>query len=498
MSFHNKYNKYYIKLKQFGGVDSSLNIEDIKQIAIALRLDPSGLTKKELINLIDATIESRTDKHNSINRELPHGRPIPVGPPHVPADVSFMLQYSYHQTGDDFNPEEQIKVTGTETVGSLLRRIREKDRISESVITNIRNTILNEDGTRSYPTYYTTVTQLGFSPERRQTLLVNLRLKDDGGGGGGGGGGGDAPAAPLRSGKWNCPTCTFKNKGENINCEICGVSRPDEWICSTCSFKNKGKNINCEICGVSRAGGGGGGHLPSYSILMRHGERADNKDAWFSPGRKWRDDVRPYDPPLSNFKCVLETAAKYNERFAPITCIVSSPFKRCLETATGIAVHLKRPVDTIYVNPNVGEQGDAIKDETSAYRPLSLDAMQIVVNEVAKFFGRPAPRVIMRPIGDISFDNELEKANHARSIVRLFRTINAEISAFPTKERDSLLIVSHGGSIDAMWKAPKSAKVSDIKQGRIATPEYCGYILINSKNEITPGNGVELLDIPGM
>jgi hypothetical protein len=155
-------------------------------------------------------------------------------------------------------------------------------------------------------------------------------------------------------------------------------------------------------------------------------------------------------------------------------------------------------VDTIYVNPNVGEQGDAIKDETSAYRPLSLDAMQIVVNEVAKFFGRPAPRVIMRPIGDISFDNELEKANHARSIVRLFRTINAEISAFPTKERDSLLIVSHGGSIDAMWKAPKSAKVSDIKQGRIATPEYCGYILINSKNEITPGNGVELLDIPGM
>ena len=71
---------------------------------------------------------------------------------------------------------------------------------------------------------------------------------------------------------------------------------------------------------------------------MRHSERLDDVSEDFAsiPASIWPDKTeRPYDTPISNTDLPREAAMKL--RKYAITKVVSSPFRRCLQTA-GIVV----------------------------------------------------------------------------------------------------------------------------------------------------------------
>eukprot|EP00928_Gymnodinium_smaydae_P038881 TRINITY_DN26704_c0_g1_i1.p1 TRINITY_DN26704_c0_g1~~TRINITY_DN26704_c0_g1_i1.p1 ORF type:complete len:256 (-),score=28.56 TRINITY_DN26704_c0_g1_i1:178-882(-) len=76
-------------------------------------------------------------------------------------------------------------------------------------------------------------------------------------------------------------------------------------------------------------------------ILMRHSARLDDAFECFEqiPEAKWPDKLtRPYDPPICDFELPREAAramSKYN-----VTSIVTSPFRRCLQTAGVVAGEL--------------------------------------------------------------------------------------------------------------------------------------------------------------
>ena len=87
-------------------------------------------------------------------------------------------------------------------------------------------------------------------------------------------------------------------------------------------------------------------------VLMRHSIRLD-KDGWdVAPEALWPDKkTRPYDPPISDFE-LPATAAKGLRQYR-IKAIVSSPFRRCLQTAGIVARTLG--ITTVHIDDRLGE-----------------------------------------------------------------------------------------------------------------------------------------------
>ena len=85
---------------------------------------------------------------------------------------------------------------------------------------------------------------------------------------------------------------------------------------------------------------------------MRHSTRLD-KEGWKkAPVEKWPDkDTRPYDPPIIDFDMPVKSALLLKEY--RIGVIVSSPFRRCLQTAGVVARTLG--INTVNVDDRLGE-----------------------------------------------------------------------------------------------------------------------------------------------
>ena len=70
--------------------------------------------------------------------------------------------------------------------------------------------------------------------------------------------------------------------------------------------------------------------LPKVFIVMRHSERLDQLPEF--DNADWLDqNTRPFDTPISDFQLPRSQADKL--RAFEIECVVSSPFRRCLQTA---------------------------------------------------------------------------------------------------------------------------------------------------------------------
>eukprot|EP00494_Astrolonche_serrata_P024745 UN25005 len=58
------------------------------------------------------------------------------------------------------------------------------------------------------------------------------------------------PIRPSRT-IWNCPRCTFANKGLSNVCELCLCQKPvmsGQWTCPFCTMLNAATSQNCEMC----------------------------------------------------------------------------------------------------------------------------------------------------------------------------------------------------------------------------------------------------------
>ena len=275
-------------------------------------------------------------------------------------------------------------------------------------------------------------------------------------------------------------------KSINEKIDLVRILLDGGWICHTCSLINKNTNINCKACNTPKLIS----NLPTVTIVMRHGVRADsgspegNKQSWNNTITKWPN--RPFDPPVGNTKFMQETADEYKSKFAKITKIVSSPFRRCLETATFMASQLN--INTIYINDNLGEKGSAITS-TGIYTKHTFDELQKIINDFCTFLSYSNKIIIIQENKGKWIDGEIWKQTESiyETIRRFESVINEEKRFFleNNKNNESLLIVSHADAVNhfATPTPPNDKSTMGV--------DFCGYITIDNKTNI-PSNGTRV------
>jgi broad specificity phosphatase PhoE len=283
-----------------------------------------------------------------------------------------------------------------------------------------------------------------------------------GGGDGGGGAGGavavaSAPPAHLVAGSASMGYADHSG----------GVAGGENWHCSSCTFLNDQLNENCEMCGESRiiapepapmgapepAPMGASepapmgapepapmGALGTIKIgLIRHSVREDNEPT----GQEWQDrGERPYDPPISFKHPYTSTEDLPKEKAIELqeynfTRIISSPFRRCLQTAAIIASDLG--IGTIDVNKGIGEvmtMVSRVGGTPGNFKYLSPEQMDEIIQEASGGLAN---------IGKVYGDNFEFRQDDVAVIRKNFGIIKEEILGNP--ERQNVLLVTHGDVI---------------------------------------------------
>eukprot|EP01062_Namystynia_karyoxenos_P074564 TRINITY_DN7150_c0_g1_i1.p2 TRINITY_DN7150_c0_g1~~TRINITY_DN7150_c0_g1_i1.p2 ORF type:complete len:437 (+),score=98.75 TRINITY_DN7150_c0_g1_i1:89-1312(+) len=119
-------------------------------------------------------------------------------------------------------------------------------------------------------------------------------------------------------------------------------------------------------------------------VLMRHGVRADSDGQRDAP-TQWADEAtRRHDPPLAagSEGIVRDAAQRMLDCGLRPDQVVSSPYRRCIQTACLVAAQLG--IATVYISPGLQEFVNMARRLVPAERPLdflSTDAMQQLARE---------------------------------------------------------------------------------------------------------------------
>ncbi|KAI8465994.1 MAG: histidine phosphatase superfamily [Monoraphidium minutum] len=188
---------------------------------------------------------------------------------------------------------------------------------------------------------------------------------------------------------------------------------------------------------------------------MRHGHRQDEADPTWS-----RVATRPWDPPLSTKGRTQAREAAAAMRDLGIDLVVTSPFKRCLQTSAEIVAELGLPQGAWLVDwglseicdPRVLLHGRPDCEHMARGRPLDAwmwggasleEALELFVESCAEQLpslrARPAPRDGPRPP---PFPEVLEGG-----LKRYGRAVQQLVWAYPGRR---LLVVSHGECVRAI------------------------------------------------
>ncbi|KAF7849192.1 hypothetical protein BT93_L1093 [Corymbia citriodora subsp. variegata] len=127
--------------------------------------------------------------------------------------------------------------------------------------------------------------------------------------------------------------------------------------------------------------------LPSHSqhvLVMRHGDRSDDSvdQSW------WMRVPRPWDAPLAAAGQIraLETGKKLQAQLRfPIHRVITSPFRRCIETAQELIAGLSK-MDGDAANVVAGEDGDSTDSPTSRIKVSIEYGMCEILNDVSLWY----------------------------------------------------------------------------------------------------------------
>eukprot|EP01126_Amoeba_proteus_P060132 TRINITY_DN7923_c0_g1_i1.p1 TRINITY_DN7923_c0_g1~~TRINITY_DN7923_c0_g1_i1.p1 ORF type:complete len:258 (-),score=38.90 TRINITY_DN7923_c0_g1_i1:31-804(-) len=216
----------------------------------------------------------------------------------------------------------------------------------------------------------------------------------------------------------------FSMTEANLSCPSPGDSlksgkTPNEAVVSTQSTGRKNLDEMSRLVGV-----------------LRHSERLDNE-----PSASWEDKTtRPYDTPINNLSLPREQARKITQIMNKDNMvIVSSPLRRCLQTARELALTLE--ISSVYVHLGLSELQYLIKSQlrtynlTGTFTILDTDSRRRELGTVME--NEPL-------LGVLPDFNESPGEGHER-FASVIENIHQEL--FPT---NSILIVSHGDALSAV------------------------------------------------
>jgi len=172
---------------------------------------------------------------------------------------------------------------------------------------------------------------------------------------------------------------------------------------------------------------------PCVLVAMRHSVRVDKFE-----GGVWADQAqRPYDSPISDYELPQEQALilkQYN-----IKRIVSSPFRRCIQTAGVIADVLE--IGEVQVHTSLGEVMNKVKAQldsqgldSSSFHYLDSDGMQLAAGKAS--------------IKMLSDDAPLDTSELIDESLNRFRECFELMGEQVSSDGASTLLVTHGDAIN--------------------------------------------------
>ncbi|KAF8031199.1 hypothetical protein BT93_D0412 [Corymbia citriodora subsp. variegata] len=223
--------------------------------------------------------------------------------------------------------------------------------------------------------------------------------------------------------------------------------------------------------------------LPSHSqhvLVMRHGDRSDDSvdQSW------WMRVPRPWDAPLAAAGQIraLETGKKLQAQLRfPIHRVITSPFRRCIETAQELIAGLSK-MDGDAANVVAAEDGDSTDSPTSRIKVSIEYGMCEILNDVSLWYhptGRESWGFDIKELENSFPSGFVDSAPHqvykelpqwgeseSEARDRYLRTIHSLVDRYP---QENLLFVTHGEGVkvaaSTYWKEARGHR---IKAG------YCG------------------------
>lgn len=199
-------------------------------------------------------------------------------------------------------------------------------------------------------------------------------------------------------------------------------------------------------------------------IIMRHAPRLDD-----DPNETWSDkSTRPYDTPISDFNLPLtqlDHLRPYN-----ITVVVSSPLRRCLQTA-GIICRALR-ISALIIDYGLTEVMHTVRStKVSSVNYLNdYERLEAVGDSVEIVDVRGSPPSFNEEIGD--------------SLTRYHTTIKQIVEDYPLS---SVLCITHGNAVEVCGSHYVSPPVIPFEVN------YCGFIAVRG-HSIAGYHGMSVVD----
>ena len=302
-----------------------------------------------------------------------------------------------------------------------------------------------------------------------------------------------------------CKLCTYnnqsiENKAKEKNCEVCGI-KLESLLINKLEIKRLKGIINYYLLDDNYKNfitmDKNDFYKPTIFkessmkrnnpcvIIMRHGIR---EDSVFGRGKVedivlnfYDKEERSYDPPLLDYDIpklrATQLLAKYN-----ITKIISSPFRRCLQTAGIIAKVLGIP--SVNINPLFGEKCTELKKHNLKFK-TDINIIKEAINPPTVFNNNKTVENIIKEYTDGCYKNTFAYGDGDDS---LKKAIEIEISSFDCDSNECLLIITHGDNVsNQRYFLPDLNKY-------IYNSVECGYISfeINKTPEKKLGGFIEI------
>ena len=205
-----------------------------------------------------------------------------------------------------------------------------------------------------------------------------------------------------------------------------------------------------------------------WLAYMRHSDRLDCETCEISGA--WPDaGQRPYDTPISNEELPLESAQVLKESLpegVAVCAVVSSPFRRCLQTAAlaGRQLGLKM----LHVDNRLGELMAAVARDCGPVKLEALGFRYISFEEAANIAEEAGLQLHWDPAADVPATDE-SAADILRRVDAGAAIARSALGKEEFSPTECVLLVTHA---DLLMQ-----RLSKLMPGSIWAPETCAWFL---------------------